>query len=123
MTAATPTDLTFERFSECEAYVVSGLNGSFWEVAIFNYAKENFSAKDDSGSCIFNAEGKVITFLHSCMPRGMSSHVTYGMPAYFVLDQNKTRCLYADFSHASTCQRKRKSTIFVSLPPLPPSPH
>ncbi|KAG8987177.1 hypothetical protein FRB90_003553 [Tulasnella sp. 427] len=92
------TDLTFGRYSELEAYVVSDLTGSSWEVAVFNYAKENFSYKGDSGSCIFNAEGKMVAFLHSGMPRGMSSHVTFGTPAHFVHDQIKKRYPYADFN-------------------------
>lgn len=91
------TDLTFGRYSELEAYVVSDLTGSSWEVAVFNYAKENFSAKGDSGSCIFNAEGKKLAFLHSGMPRGMSSWVTLGTPAHFVEDQIRTRYPHANF--------------------------
>ncbi|KAF8331935.1 uncharacterized protein EI90DRAFT_2919026 [Cantharellus anzutake] len=95
------TDLTFGRFSEFEAYVVSDLAGSSWEVAVFNHAKENFSFKGDSGSCIFNAEGKMVAFLHSGMPRGMSSHVTFGTPAHFVRDQIKKRYPHADFDRVT----------------------
>ncbi|KAJ7104230.1 hypothetical protein B0H15DRAFT_896559 [Mycena belliarum] len=95
------TDLTFGRFSEFEAYVVSDLAGFSWEVAVLNYAKENFSYKGDSGSCIFNAEGKMVAFLHSGMPRGMSSHVTFGTPAHFVRDQIKKRYPHADFSRTA----------------------
>jgi len=95
------TDLTFGRFSECEAYVASDLAGSSWEVAIFNFAKENFSYKGDSGSCIFNAEGKMVAFLHSGMPRGMSSHVTFGTPAHFVLEQIRKRYPHADFNRVT----------------------
>ncbi|KAG8729916.1 hypothetical protein FRC11_007753 [Ceratobasidium sp. 423] len=95
------TELTFGRFSECEAYVASDLGGSSWEVAIFNFAKDNFSYKGDSGSCIFNAEGKMVAFLHSGMPRGMSSHVTFGTPAHFVLEQIRKRYPYADFNRVT----------------------
>lgn len=92
------SDLTFGRYSEYEAYVVRDLSGSSWEVAVFNYAKENFSKKGDSGACIFNAEGKMVAFLHSGMPRGMSSHVTFGTPAHFVVEQIKKRYPHADFN-------------------------
>ncbi|KAG9090497.1 hypothetical protein FS749_000503 [Ceratobasidium sp. UAMH 11750] len=92
------SDLTFGRYSEYEAYVASDLPGSSWEVAVFNYAKENFSEKGDSGACIFNAEGKMVAFLHSGMPRGMSSHVTFGTPAHFVVEQIKKRYPNADFN-------------------------
>ncbi|KAJ7092352.1 hypothetical protein B0H15DRAFT_1021089 [Mycena belliarum] len=94
------TDLTFGRFSEFEAYVVSDLAGS-WEVAVLNHAKESFSYKGDSGSCIFNAEGKMVAFLHSGMPRHMSSHVTFGTPAHFVRDQIKKRYPHADFDRVT----------------------
>ncbi|KAF8153451.1 hypothetical protein B0H34DRAFT_723642 [Crassisporium funariophilum] len=95
------TDLTFGRFSEFEAYVASDLPGSSWEVAVFNHTKEDFSGKGDSGSCIFNAEGKMVAFLHSGMPRGMSSHVTFGTPAHFVRDQIKKRYPLANFDRVT----------------------
>ncbi|KAI0655454.1 hypothetical protein C8Q70DRAFT_1057548 [Cubamyces menziesii] len=95
------SDLTFGRFSEFEAYVVSDLPGFSWEVAVFNNGKENFSAKGDSGSCIFNAEGKMVAFLHSGMPRGMSSHVTFGTPAHFVRDQIRKRFPHATFDRVT----------------------
>ena len=77
------TDLAFGRFSELEAYTCDEFEKDSWEVAIFNFNKRfgNFSAKGDSGSCIFNAEGKMVAFLHSGMPKGISNHVTFGAPA------------------------------------------
>ncbi|KAG8896400.1 hypothetical protein FRC00_006010, partial [Tulasnella sp. 408] len=56
------TDLTFGRQSELEAYTCRDLEGSSWEVAVLNWGGKkhgNFSAKGDSGSAIFNAEGKL----------------------------------------------------------------
>ncbi|KAG5640814.1 hypothetical protein DXG03_006946 [Asterophora parasitica] len=86
------TDLTFAQYSELEAYTCNDLEGSSWECAFFNLAgHQNFSAKGDSGAAIVNAEGKLIAFLHSGMPWGLSSHVTFGTPAHFVIDQIKTR--------------------------------
>ncbi|TFK46122.1 hypothetical protein OE88DRAFT_1638775 [Heliocybe sulcata] len=97
--AGQTTNLTFGHLSGCEAYVVrdSSSSSSSWELAIFNSAGENFSYRGDSGACVFNVEGKMVAFLHSGMPRGMASHVTFGMPAHFVLDQIRKRYPYADF--------------------------
>ncbi|TFK50104.1 hypothetical protein OE88DRAFT_1809129 [Heliocybe sulcata] len=96
-----PSSTSTSSLTACEANVVNDLAGSSWEVAIFNFTRENFSYKGDSGSCIFNAEGKMVTFLHSGMPRGMSSHVTFGTPAHFVLDHIRKRYPYADFNRGT----------------------
>ncbi|KAJ3722772.1 hypothetical protein DFJ43DRAFT_1092245 [Lentinula guzmanii] len=93
------TDLTFGRFSELEAYTCNEFKQDSWEVAVFNYDRKmgNFSFKGDSGSCIFNAEGKMVAFLHSGMPRGMSNHVTFGAPAHFIIEEVKKHYPSADF--------------------------
>ena len=95
------SDLTFGRQSELEAYTCSDLASKSWEVAVLNYGGRkhgNFSAKGDSGSAIFNAEGKLVAILHSGMPRGMSNHVTFGTPAHYVVDLIKQHYPDADFS-------------------------
>lgn len=94
------TDLTFGRLSELEAYTCDEFEKESWEVAVFNYDKRlgNFSAKGDSGSCIFNAEGKMVAFLHSGVPKGLSSHITFGTPAHFIIDQIKEHYPHADFA-------------------------
>ena len=94
------TDLTFGRQSELEAYTCSDLAGQSWEVAVLNYNQRhgNFSAKGDSGATIFNAEGKLVAILHSGMPRGMSSHITFGTPAYYVFKLIREHYPNADFS-------------------------
>jgi hypothetical protein len=91
------TDLTFGRLSTYEAYVASELAGFSWELAIFNLNSENFSARGDSGSCIFNADGKMVGFLHSAGPKDDSVHITLATPAHFVIDQIRKRYPYADF--------------------------
>ncbi|KAG9079634.1 hypothetical protein FRC06_007612 [Ceratobasidium sp. 370] len=94
------TNLTFGRQSELEAYTCSDLAGRSWEVAVLNYNQRhgNFSAKGDSGAVIFNAQGKLVAMLHSGMPRGMSNHVTFGTPAYYVLELIREHYPHADFS-------------------------
>ncbi|KAB5593631.1 hypothetical protein CTheo_2924 [Ceratobasidium theobromae] len=94
------TDLTFGRFSGLEAYTCDEFERNSWEVAIFNFNKKhgNFSGHGDSGAAIFNAEGKLVAFLHSGMPRGMSNHVTFGTPAHYVVEVIKKRYPHADFS-------------------------
>lgn len=93
------TDLTFGRYSALEAYTCDNFNHGSWEVPVFNYDRKSgdFAAKGDSGSLIFNAGGKMVAVLHSGMPRGSSSHVTFATPAHFVLDQIKLRYPNADF--------------------------
>ncbi|KAF5375685.1 hypothetical protein D9615_009410 [Tricholomella constricta] len=87
------TDLTFGRYSELESYHCDLFEHDSWEVAVFNYDKKsgNFSDRGDSGSVIFNAEGKIVALVHSGMPKGLGlySHVTYGTPGHFVFDQIK----------------------------------
>ncbi|EIM92559.1 uncharacterized protein STEHIDRAFT_47682 [Stereum hirsutum FP-91666 SS1] len=95
------TDLTFGRQSELEAYTYRDLEGRSWEVAVLNWGGNkhgNFSAKGDSGSAIFNAEGKLVAVLHSGMPRGMSNHVTFGTPGHYVMELILEQYPDADFS-------------------------
>jgi hypothetical protein len=94
------SDLTFGRYSAMEAYTCDEFDHDSWEVAVFNYDRRsgNFSAKGDSGSLIFNAEGQMVAILHSGMPRGFSSHVTFATPTHFVIDQIKLRYPKADFA-------------------------
>ncbi|KAI0032626.1 hypothetical protein K488DRAFT_49453 [Vararia minispora EC-137] len=94
------SDLTFGRYSALEAYTCDEFGHDSWEVAVFNYDKRsgNFSASGDSGSLIFNAEGKMVAILHSGMPRGLSSHVTFATPAHFIIEQIKLRYPKADFA-------------------------
>ncbi|KAK1227925.1 hypothetical protein PQX77_009064 [Marasmius sp. AFHP31] len=93
------SDLTFGRFSELEAYVCDKFKNQSFELAVLNYGKNhgNFSEKGDSGSAVFNAEGKVVAILHSGMPRGMSNHITFGTPARYVVECIKERYPHTDF--------------------------
>ncbi|KLO15344.1 hypothetical protein SCHPADRAFT_938823 [Schizopora paradoxa] len=89
------TDLTVGRYTGLEAYLCdeSGRKESI-EVPIFNYSKTagNFSAKGDSGSLIFTGDGRKLAVLHSGMP-----HVTFGTPAWWVVDRLMLKYKYADF--------------------------
>ncbi|KEP47580.1 hypothetical protein V565_150850 [Rhizoctonia solani 123E] len=93
------TDLTFGRLSELEAHTCDEFEHDSWEVAFLNFSKKlgNFSAKGDSGAAIFNAQGKLVALLHSGMPRGMSNHVTFGMPGHYVVELVKEHYPHADF--------------------------
>ncbi|TFK88991.1 hypothetical protein K466DRAFT_612128 [Polyporus arcularius HHB13444] len=87
------TDLTVGRYSELEAYLGSESGEESVEVVIYNYSKTSgsFSGKGDSGSLIFTGDGRMLAVLHSGMPRGLSNHVTYGTPAWWVVDMLKLR--------------------------------
>lgn len=98
------TDRTFGRFSHLESYRCDELGSKeSWEAAIFNFDKRsgNFSNKGDSGSLIFNMEGKTVAFRHSGRPRSFSNHITYATPAHFVIDQLRAHYPYADFSRTT----------------------
>ena len=94
------TDLTVGRYTGLEAYLCDEFGKESIEVAIYNYSKTsgNFSAKGDSGSLIFTGDGRMLAVLHSGMPRGLSSHVTFGTPAWWVVDQLMLKYKYADFN-------------------------
>jgi len=97
------TDLTFGRYSGLETYLCDKFDHESIEVAIYNFDKRSgdFSAKGDSGSLIFNAEGKMFAILHSGMPRGLNSHVTFASPAHFIIEQLLTRYPHADFTRTT----------------------
>ena len=93
------TDFTVGRYAGLEAYLCDKLGQESIEAAVYNYSKTsgNFSAKGDSGSLIFTGSGQMLAILHSGMPRGFSSHVTFGTPAFWAIQQLKTKYKYADF--------------------------
>ncbi|KAH9961748.1 hypothetical protein BC827DRAFT_1288527 [Russula dissimulans] len=93
------TDLTVGRYAGLEAYLCDELGVESRELAVYNYDKESgsFSAKGDSGSLIFDGMGKMVGILHSGMPKGISSHVTFATPAWWVLEQLKHHYPHADF--------------------------
>jgi hypothetical protein len=97
------TDFTVGRFSALEAYLCDEFNRESIEVAVYNYSKTsgNFSAKGDSGSLIFTGDGRMVAILHSGMPKGVSSHVTYGTPAWWAVEQLKEHYPYADFNRTT----------------------
>lgn len=98
------TALTFRRYSELESYHCDECEHDPWEVAAFNYDDRsgNFSDHGNSGFIILSAEGKIVDSLHSGIPKGLYSHVTYGTPGHFVFDQIKGHYLDAVFVRCDT---------------------
>ena len=94
------TGFTVGRYSGLEAYLCDKSGKESIEVAVYNYSKTsgNFSASGDSGSLIFTGGGLMLAILHSGMSKGSSSHVTYGTPAWWVVDQLKLHYKHADFN-------------------------
>ncbi|CUA76414.1 Glycogen phosphorylase, liver form [Bos taurus] [Rhizoctonia solani] len=99
------TDLTLGRYSGLEAYVCDKSNNRSIELAIFNYDRMSgdFSAKGDSGALIWTSDGRMLAVLHSGMPRGPynNTHVTFGTPAWWVVEQLKAQYPNADFNRTS----------------------
>ncbi|KAF8259413.1 hypothetical protein EI94DRAFT_1751656 [Lactarius quietus] len=81
------TDLTVGRYAGLEAYLCDDLGVESTELAIYNFDKQSgpFSAKGDSGSLIFDGEGRMVGILHSRMPKGGENHVTYATPAWWAI--------------------------------------
>lgn len=97
------TDFTVGRYSGLEAYLCDEFGKESIEVAVYNYSKTsgNFSAKGDSGSLIFTGDGRMLAILHSGMPKGLSSHVTYGTPAWWAVEQLQGHYPHADFNRTT----------------------
>ncbi|QRV83145.1 transmembrane protein [Ceratobasidium sp. AG-Ba] len=97
------TDFTVGRYSGLEAHLCDLSGKRSVEMAVYNYDKQsgNFSEKGDSGALIFTGDGRMLAVLHSGMGKGFSSHVSYGTPAWWVIEQLKTRYPHADFNRTT----------------------
>lgn len=93
------TDVTVGKYAGLEAYVVDDLGQESIELAIYNYDKQSgdFSAKGDSGSLIVDGLGNMVGILHSGMPKGTSSHVTFATPAWWAVEKIQEHYPHADF--------------------------
>ncbi|QRV97300.1 transmembrane protein [Ceratobasidium sp. AG-Ba] len=97
------TDFTVGRHAGLEAYLCDESGRESVEVAIYNYDRSSgsFSAKGDSGALIFTGDGRMLAILHSAIGKGHYSHVSFGTPAWWVIEQLKTRYPHADFDRTS----------------------
>ncbi|KAL5536327.1 hypothetical protein ACEPAF_148 [Sanghuangporus sanghuang] len=97
------TDLTVGRYAGLEAYTCDDLGVESVELAIYNYDKQSgpFSAKGDSGSLVFDGQGKMVGILHSDLAKGGNSHVSYATPAWWALEQLMAQYPHADFNRES----------------------
>ena len=97
------SDLTVGRFAGPEAYLCDELGVESIELAIYNYddRSDPFSMKGDSGSLVFDGQGRMLGIIHSGMPKGDSNYVTFATPAGFVIEQIKKRYPHADFDRTT----------------------
>lgn len=95
--------LTVGRHSGLEAYIANDLGVESIELAIYNYNLQSspFSQHGDSGSLIFDGEGRMLGIIHSGMSKGRDKHITFATPAEYVINWIKERYPYADFSRTS----------------------
>ena len=95
--------LTVGCYAGMEAYLCSELGVESVELAIYNYNKQSgpFSAKGDSGSLIFDGQGRMVGILRSGMSKGGSSHVTYATPAWWAMEQLRIKYPHADFNRVT----------------------
>ncbi|KAG8752416.1 hypothetical protein FRC11_008374 [Ceratobasidium sp. 423] len=97
------SDLTVGRYAGLEAYTCDELGVESVELVIYNYNKQSgpFSTKGDSGSLVFDGQGKMVGILHSGLAKGGNSHVTYATPAWWAIEQIKAQYPHADFNRES----------------------
>ncbi|KAG6900346.1 hypothetical protein C0995_003870 [Termitomyces sp. Mi166 len=97
------TDLMVGRYASLEAYLCDDLGVESIELAIYNYDKQSgsFSDKGDSGSLIFDGEGRMVGIIHSGMLKGESNHVTYATPAWWAIEQLIVKYPHADFNRTA----------------------
>jgi hypothetical protein len=98
------TGLTVGRYSGLEALLCDEFGVESIELAIYNYDNKSgpFSDKGDSGSLVFDGEGRMVGIMHSGLWKGSISHVTYATPAWWVIDQLKRQYPYADFNRETS---------------------
>lgn len=97
------SDLTVGRYAGLEAYICDDLGVESIELAIYNYDKQTgpFAAKGDSGSLVFDGQGKMVGILHSGMCKVGNSTVAYATPAWWAVEQIKVQYPHADFNRES----------------------
>ncbi|KAH6919020.1 hypothetical protein BKA70DRAFT_1381645 [Coprinopsis sp. MPI-PUGE-AT-0042] len=94
------TDFTLGRLSGLDALVWSvDTNEESREMAIFNYDRTSgsFADKGDSGSLVFDGQGRMAGLVHSGIKDRGCSHVTFATPAWWVIEQVKLKYPHADF--------------------------
>ena len=99
------TGLTVGRYAGLVSFTANDAGVESVELGIYNTGgatSQVFSAKGDSGSLVWHmcdGKARMVGQLHSGCNKGgsTSNHVTYCTPAWYLLEQIKTRYKYADF--------------------------
>ncbi|KAF6758906.1 hypothetical protein DFP72DRAFT_961530, partial [Ephemerocybe angulata] len=93
------TKLTLGRYSGMEAFICNDFGEESREVAVYNYRKTSgdFANYGDSGSLVFTGDGDALAMVHSGMLRGGHSHVSFGTPVWWVMEQVRARYPFAEF--------------------------
>lgn len=94
------TDLTVGRFAgPLEAYISDELGVESMELAIYDYDAQSgvFADHGDSGSLIFDGQGRMVGILHAGLWKGGHLHVTYATPAWWIIEQLRAQYPHADF--------------------------
>ncbi|EJD45769.1 hypothetical protein AURDEDRAFT_144875 [Auricularia subglabra TFB-10046 SS5] len=90
--------VTVGRYTELEAYLCDEFGKESIEVSIYNYSRRPATSPPrETGSLVFTGDGRKLAVLHSGMPRGLSNHVPFGAPAWWVVERLMLGYKYADF--------------------------
>ena len=94
--------LTVGRYSKMETYMSSELGVESWEMAIYNEdSTQDFAAPGDSGALVFDGTGRMVGMIHAGAQTGPTTHVTYAVPAWWILESIKKKYPNADFFRTS----------------------
>ena len=97
------TGMTIGRYNGLEGYTCNEFGRESIEACIYDYDKTSgpFSDHGDSGSLIWTGHGHMVAMLHSGMPRGTSSYVTFGTPMWWIIEQLRLRYHNAVFNRTT----------------------
>ncbi|KAH6919016.1 hypothetical protein BKA70DRAFT_1458885 [Coprinopsis sp. MPI-PUGE-AT-0042] len=94
------TDLTVGRLCGMQSFLWPEGGKESRELAIYNSDSATFALPGDSGALVFDGQGQMAAFLHSGYEE-TKSHITFATPAWWVIEQLRTRYPHADFSRTN----------------------
>lgn len=103
------TDLTVGCYTGLEACTSNLLDETSWDFPIYNYDEKSgvFSTNGDSGSIIFDGQGRMVGLLHSEVYNGGHTHVSYAA-LYCIQQANALVCVQCSWGSEGPGKRLRE---------------